>query len=270
MYKSFILPQLDYADVVWDNSTQKLSEDLENLHLDAIRTITGAVRGTNHQKLYTESGFTTLRERRLRHKIIMYHKIVHEKTPTYLNVNIPPLVSSFNPYHRRRPLQRQVPRHKTETYRQSFFPSTTTLWNNLPVTIQRTKSISQVKHFLSRNDTNVPTFIYNGSRQAQIIHCKLRLGMSDLKYDLLNRHLTKSSSCDCGKRKETSEHYILHCPRFTYVRDKTILKLPANLINICNLLQGDPNLSSNANSLIFKAVQDFIILSGRFAVEQQT
>ena len=162
------LPQLDYADVVWDNCTQKLSEDLENLHLDAIRTITGAVRGTNHQKLYTESGFTTLRERRLRHKIIMYHKIVHEKTPTYLNVNIPPLVSSFNPYHRRRPLQRQEPQHKTETYRQSFFPSTTTLWNNLLVCIQRTKSMSQVKHFLSRNDTNVPTYIYKGSRQAQM------------------------------------------------------------------------------------------------------
>ena len=161
----------------------------------------------------------------------MYHKIVHEKTLTYLNVKIPPLVSSINPYHRRRPFQRQVPLHKTETYRQSVFPSTTTLWNNLPVTIQRTKSISQVKHFLSRNDTNVPTFIYNGSRQAQIIHCKLRLGMSDLKYDLLNRHLTKSSSCDCGERKETSEHYILHCPRFTYVRDNTILKLPVNLIH---------------------------------------
>ena len=131
----------------------------------------------------------------------MYHKIVHEKTPTYLNVKIPLLVSSINPYHSRRPLQRQVPQHKTETYRQSVFPSTTTLWNNLPVTIQRTKYISQVKHSLSRNDTN-------GSRQAQIIPCKLRLGMSDLKYNLLNRHLTKTSSCDCAERKETSHQNI--------------------------------------------------------------
>ena len=43
---------------------------LESLHLDGIRTIIGAVRGTCHQKLYAESGFTTLRERRFRHKII--------------------------------------------------------------------------------------------------------------------------------------------------------------------------------------------------------
>ena len=121
---------------------------MESLHLDAIRTIIGAVRGTSRQKLYTESGFTTLRERRFRHKIIMHHKIVQENTPTYLKEHLPPLVSSTNPYHRPRPLQRQVPNQKTETYRQSFFPSTPTLWNNLPEKIQRTKSVSQVKHFL--------------------------------------------------------------------------------------------------------------------------
>ena len=56
MYTSFILPHFDYADVVWDNCTKKLAEELENLHLDAIRTIIGAVRGTSHEKLYLESG----------------------------------------------------------------------------------------------------------------------------------------------------------------------------------------------------------------------
>ena len=186
----------------------------------------------------------------------MYHKIVQENTPTYLKEHLPPLVSSTNPYHRRRPLQRQVPEHKTETYRQSFFPSTTTLWNNIPENIQRTKSISQVKHFLSGNDTNLPPFFYNGSRKAQITHCKLRLGISDLNYDLLNRYLATNSSCDCGERKETS-----------HVRLNTIFRLPANLLNITTLLQGDPNISSNMNSLIFKAVQDFITQSGRFAME---
>ena len=183
MYSSFILPQLDYGQV------QKLAGNLERLHLDALRTIIVAVRGTSYQKLYTESGFTTLRERRFGHNIIMYHKTVQEKTPTYLREHLTPLVSSTNPYHRRRPLQRQVPKHKAETYRQAFFPSTTTLWNNLP------------ENILSRNDTNPSPFFHNGSRKAQIIHCKLRLGMSDLNQDPLNRHLKTNSSCDCGERK---------------------------------------------------------------------
>ena len=147
MYKSIKLPQLDYADVVWDNCSLKLAEVLESLHLDAIRTITCAVCGTSHQKLYTESGFTTLWQRRFRHKIIVYHKIVQENTPTYLREHLHPLVSSTNPYRRRQPLQWQVPKHKTETYMQSFFPSTTTLWNNLPENIQQTKSISQDNTF---------------------------------------------------------------------------------------------------------------------------
>ena len=103
--------------------------------------------------------------------------------------------------------------------------------------------------------------------KAQITHCKLRHGISDINYDLLNRHLTTNSSCDCGERKETSEHYILHCPRFTHVRQNTIFRLPANLLNTATLLQGDPNISNNMNSLIFKAVQDFITQSGRFAME---
>ena len=47
MYKSFVLPHFDYAEVVCDHCTNALTEDeLESLHLDAMRTITGAVRGT--------------------------------------------------------------------------------------------------------------------------------------------------------------------------------------------------------------------------------
>jgi len=148
MYRSFILPQLDYADVIWDNCSLKLAEELESLHLDAIRTIIGTVRGTSHEKLHTESGITTLRERCFRHKI-MYHKIVQENTPTYLKEHLPPLVPSTNPYHRRRPLQRQVPKHKTETYRQSLSPSTTTLWNNLTGRKHTANKISRSSKTLS-------------------------------------------------------------------------------------------------------------------------
>ena len=70
MYKSFILPLFDYADIIWDNCTVVQSTSLENLHLEALRIITGSVRGTSHQKLYNESGFCKLKERRKRHKLI--------------------------------------------------------------------------------------------------------------------------------------------------------------------------------------------------------
>ena len=57
MYNSFILPHFDYADVDWNNCTDKLSNMLKSLHLEEIRIILGAVRGKSHQKLYEESEF---------------------------------------------------------------------------------------------------------------------------------------------------------------------------------------------------------------------
>ena len=51
------------------------------------------------------------------------------------------------------------------------------------------------------------------------------------------------------------------------VRENTIFRLPAKLLNITTLLQGDPNISNSINSLILKAVQDFLAQSGRIAME---
>ena len=70
MSKSCILLLFDYADIIWDNCTVVQSTLLENLHLEALRIISGSFRGTNHQKLYNKSGFCTLKERRKRHKLI--------------------------------------------------------------------------------------------------------------------------------------------------------------------------------------------------------
>ena len=55
MNKSCILPQFDYADIVWDNCSTKLAGELESLRLDAVCTITGAVRGTSHETVYAEA-----------------------------------------------------------------------------------------------------------------------------------------------------------------------------------------------------------------------
>ena len=49
-----------------NRKTETQSNLLENMHLEAIRIIIGAVKGTNHQKLYEESGFCSLKERRRR------------------------------------------------------------------------------------------------------------------------------------------------------------------------------------------------------------
>ena len=44
MYFSFIRPLLEYADVVWDNCTDYEVEELEKIHREAARIVTGATR----------------------------------------------------------------------------------------------------------------------------------------------------------------------------------------------------------------------------------
>ena len=264
MYKAYILPHFDFADVLWDNCTQELSHELEMLHLDALRTIIGSVRGTSHEKLYVESGFIPLFERRRRHKIIMYHKIVNKLVPNYLNEILPPLLSEINRYHLRRPLERDHFTWDIERFRTSFFPSTTDIWNNLPEHIQGGDSIGKLKHYLSKDDHFVPEIFFIGNRKAQIIHCKLRLGMSDLSQDMVNRHLTNNATCVCGSQSESARHYLLQCPTYEIVRDNTINKLPLPHQSIETLLNGNLQLHQTENMAIFRAVHEFILETGRF------
>ena len=91
MYKSFILPIFDYADIIWDGRTESLSNKLEALHLEALRIIVGGVHGTSRVKLYEESGFCPSKERRERHKLIMCHKMVNNNCPSYIADMLPPL-----------------------------------------------------------------------------------------------------------------------------------------------------------------------------------
>ena len=102
-----------------------------------LRIIIGGIRGTSHQKLYKESGFCTLKERRKRHKLLMFHRMILGLCPQYISDLLPPLVAHINPYHRRRPLERDATTYKTELYRNSFIPSTTAEWDSLPISVQQ-------------------------------------------------------------------------------------------------------------------------------------
>ena len=185
--------------------------------------------------------------------------------PDYLSDLLPPLVSLGNPYHRRRPFERVVPSFKTEIFRNSFIPSTTALWNELPPHIQASTSLSELKNFMSSADSCVPKYYYFGDRNLQIQHCRLRIGMSDLNYDLYNRHLIDDPSCRCGCPEETAEHFLLFSPYFQTIRTNTILSLPDQYMfsDYKVLLFGSCRLSHQNNEHIFCVVQQFIKKSKR-------
>ena len=190
--------------------------------------------------------------------------MVNGSCPGYLADLVPGLVSDRNPYHRRRPLERSVPKCSTELYRKSFVPSVTNQWNSLPDYIKNSNSLGQLKRYLSVNDVTVPVYFYLGERKEQVLHCRLRLGMSDLKSDLFNRHLTNDPVCACGSAQETAEHYLLRCPLFNQARAGTISTLDPDYTHVQILLTGSPDLHIKTNILIFETVRRFISNSKRF------
>ena len=100
---------------------------------------------------------------------------------------------------------------------------------------------------------------------AQVIHCRLRirLEMSNLNNDLVNRHLSTDPKCSFGYSRETAEHYLLHCPNYINIRARTILTLPSSQTNIRTLLYGNLDLRLSEIKHIFLTVHEFIKLSKR-------
>ena len=65
IYKSFIRPHLDYADVIFDKpSNATFSNRIESAQYNAALAITRTIRGTSEEELYQELGFETMKERR--------------------------------------------------------------------------------------------------------------------------------------------------------------------------------------------------------------
>lgn len=262
IYFSFIRPLLEYADIVWDNIPDYLTECLENIQLESARIVTGATKLCSKQKLYEDTGWEPLAHRREKHKIIKFHDMFHNKCPSYLNDIVPLQVREIHNYNTRRAADIQTIPCRTAFYQKSFLPSTISLWNNIPLNIRSNPSKLVLKSHLWQNSTNVPKYFLYGKRKAQVLHARLRLANSNLNEHLFVRNITDNKFCTCGS-VESTKHFFIDCPNYSALRSRTISTLPFPY-NIRKLLFGDPTLSDNKNIIMCNCVHEFIIESKRF------
>ena len=108
----------------------------------------------------------------------------------------------------------------------------------------------------------IPSFYNCGTRRNQILHTRLRLGCSSLHDHLFSRNLIPTRYCDCGLI-ETTQHYLLHCNKYTQIRDRTIHTIQYT-VTMNLLLFGDSNLSDAENENVFLTVHKFIHETKRF------
>ena len=98
MYKALVRPHLDYCDVIYHIPPKQdkfgvvlnsLMETVEKVQYQAALAVTGAWKGSSRSKLYEELGWESLSDRRCCRRILQIHKILNNKTPSYLRTKLP-------------------------------------------------------------------------------------------------------------------------------------------------------------------------------------
>ena len=225
IYKTFIKSQLDFADVIYDQAcNSSFHEKLESIQYNACLAVAGAISGRSSEKLYVES----LKSRRWFRKLCHFYKILNEKSPSYLFDLIP----NLNRVRETRHSNNILAIHTRQNYfKNSFFPSTISEWNNLDCTIRNSGSLSIFKKSLLNFIGPCANSIFNIHNPNKIkLLIRLRLGLSHL-CDHKFRHCFQDNLnplCDCGNNTETITHFFLHCPSF-HIRRQTLLN---NIKNI--------------------------------------
>lgn len=277
LYKSLVRPLMEYADVLWDGCTDSESDLLEHVQYEAAKIVTGAMKGTSKQRLMQEIGWEDLKTRRAIHKLLLYFKIVNNLCPSYLVDLLPLLVSERTNYSLRTASNYSIFASRTERYKRSFFPSTTSLWNDIGYDIRCLDSIGSFKKALlsSYNVSNYnATFDFAIDRLNAIFHTRLRLDTCALNYYLFKIGCKESPACFCGFYNESVKHFFLECPLYSAPRtnllssaarifaDRWSSMSKAQIVSV--FLFGSKLLSPKQNSDLFFYVQSFISDSKRF------
>ena len=269
IYILFIRPHFEYACEVWDGCAQYQANRIEQLQLEAARIVTGLPKYTPVKYLYFETGWETLSERRRKRKLCLFYKIQNEMVPTYLSELVPSNVASKTRYNLRNSENITVPITRLKIYYESFIPSTIRMWNDIPVHVRNSSSVSTFKYAIKTEQNVAPQYFSYGARKANIILTKLRYMCSQLNYDLFRIGIKSDPSCECGNSCENSHHYLSDCKTFISQRRIMMSCLPNSVRNSVQvttnlLLNGSADLTLIENQRIFEAVQTYICQTERF------
>lgn len=266
IYKSFILPILEYACEVWDGCTERDKQRLESIQLEAARIACGLPVYCKKEAIYYESDLEPLEIRRERRKLMILFKMHNNQTPPFFQALLPQTVAEVSRYSLRNRDNYIVPNFRLTLSERSFIPSTVKLWNNLDDMTKNCETLNSFKMKISQTSQTLSAIkCFEGNRKLNIIHTRLRHNCSILKYDLYRCNLIEDPSCACGYPCENAFHYFFECSLYTRIRTpllNTVLQF--GNVDLQSILYGKDCLTIDDNIIIFKAVHRYIRDSGRF------
>lgn len=140
-----ILPILDYADVVYQNTNSCNLNPLNVAYNSICRFILRCPYRTHHCLMYQQLSWLTLPARRKYHWYLFIFKCIYFNLPLYLKQHFTQFSSSYNLRHNES-LFFNVPRVKKEVGRNAFGFGAPHDWNELPVAIRSITSFPLFKN----------------------------------------------------------------------------------------------------------------------------
>ena len=129
LYKTLVIPKLDYCSSVWDPYNASLTNSLESVQSFAAKLCTKRWSASSHE-LTQSLNWPPLHTRRSRQKTQLCRRIIK-------NESIIPPSSYYHPVTHSNPrihhsFSVTVPFARTTSFQRSFFVSSCVLWNSLP------------------------------------------------------------------------------------------------------------------------------------------
>ena len=208
IYFSFFRPIFEYGDVVWDNFSQGLKDQLDKFQNEAARIVTGCTKLVAIRDLYQEYGWETLSERRRKHKLILFYKLFNGVSPNYLNIFVPHSVGESTSYNLRRPNNLRTITCRTTLYKNSFLPSAINDWNCLSDEMKNAGTLSAFKYRLNIDKPRPNKLYFFRDRKTQIIHARLYNMCSRLNEHLHLKNILQSPFCICGSIESTYHYFF--------------------------------------------------------------
>ena len=272
--KSFIRSYLDFAGVIYDQPNNKtFCDKIESIQYNAALAMTGAIRGTSRDKLYKELGLQYLSSRKWFKRLTLFHKILQNKSPTYLYNIIPKRQVFINLRN-----QNRIPQifSRTDYFQNSFYPSCINEWNKLNPEIIIIKSLSNFRYTLLKSIKPILNSIFGACDPHDLkLLTRLIVGLIHLR-DYKFKHGFNSildPFCSCNMEIESVSHFFLRCNFLIDLRtdlmndlfniDQNIPQYNETLLTEI-LLFGKNDFSYQKNSLIMSLSIEYILKSARF------
>jgi hypothetical protein len=268
---------IEYCHVIYNNISIQHSRRLENLQRKAAIACTGAYVNTSHEKLLHELGWPTLSERRKYAQLTILYKMKNNLVPPYLSSLLPSQRQQISNYNMRNPTNLTIQHTRTESFKRSFIPASSLIWNALPEHVRSSTTLSAFKRSTKPDVTKRKDYSC-GIGIGSIHLSRIRMNMSGLKSHLYECNIVDTNICDCGTNKiETVDHFLWICPRHKGPRTIMLNSLTAcgfitvlpdthsDRKHITSLaINGDATSSAQDNRTLYTIIEQFILSSKRF------